>query len=340
MIYMLLANGFEEVEAIAPLDLLRRAEFEVKTVSTEATLAVTGAHGVTVTADIMPEEATEKISLLILPGGMPGTTNLDASAFTDVMIKRTVEDGGHLAAICAAPLILGKRGLLSGRHATCYPGFVEDLKDAILFNDSVVTDCKITTANGMQSALEFGNELVKVMKTGYGSYTFETGEELILRALSCIISQGRVSPPILQRCLNIGYSKAARIVDILEERGYISAFDGKNPRKILITEEEYRAFRDSCRKEAGAPLSQDEETGEEDRLLSVALNVALECGKVTTSLLQRHLSIGYGRAARLIDRLTELGFISAPNGQHPRTVLINEQQYSAFLKKCEDDKKE
>ena len=258
MIYILLANGFEEVEALAPLDLLRRADLEVKTVSIEETLAVTGAHGVTVMADIMPEDATEKISLLILPGGMPGTTNLDASFVTDGMIKRTVEDGGHLAAICAAPLILGKRGLLSGKHAICYPGYEEYLEGAILYGDAVVTDGKITTANGMQSALEFGNELVKVMKTGYGSNTF----------------------------------------------------------------------------------AQNEDISEEDSLFHAAVEVALECGKVSSSLLQRRLSVGYGRAAKLIDRMTELGFTSAPNGQCPRTVLISAEQYTAFLKKCEDDKTE
>ena len=164
MIYMLLANGFEEVEAMAPLDLLRRAELEVKTVSIEKTREVTGAHGTTVTADVMPAEATEEISLLILPGGMPGTTNLDASAFTDVMIQRALDTNGHLAAICAAPMIYGKRGLLSGRSAVCYPGFEKYLKGAVLSEKSVVTDQNVTTAVGMGAAIEFGAELIAVLR--------------------------------------------------------------------------------------------------------------------------------------------------------------------------------
>ncbi len=160
MIYMLLADGFEEAEALTPLDILRRASLEVRTVSLEKTEAVTGAHGITVLADIMPKDATESISLLILPGGMPGSVNLDASAVTECMIERTLSDNGRLAAICAAPLVLGKRGLLRGKHAVCYPGFEEYLDGAILASESVVTDGNVTTAIGMGAAVAFGAELV------------------------------------------------------------------------------------------------------------------------------------------------------------------------------------
>ena len=159
MIYMLLADGFEEVEALAPLDILRRASLEVKTVSLEKTEAVTGAHGITVLADIMPKDATESISLLILPGGMPGSVNLDTSAVTESMIERTLSDNGRLAAICAAPLVFGKRGLLRGKRAVCYPGFEKYLDGAILSSESVVTDGNITTAIGMGAAVAFGAEL-------------------------------------------------------------------------------------------------------------------------------------------------------------------------------------
>ena len=164
MIYMLLANGFEEVEALAPLDLLRRAGLEVKTVSIEETRTVCGAHGISVLTDMMPNEATEKIALLILPGGMPGSERLDNSPVTDAMLQRTLAAGGRLAAICAAPLVLGKRGLLKGKRAICYPGFEKYLEGAQIAKEPVVTDGNCTTAIGMGAAVAFGAELVKLMK--------------------------------------------------------------------------------------------------------------------------------------------------------------------------------
>ena len=164
MIYMLLANGFEEVEALAPLDLLRRAGLAVKTVSIEETRTVCGAHGISVLADIMPNEATEEITLLILPGGMPGSERLDNSAVTDTMLQRALASGSRLAAICAAPLVLGKRGLLKGKRAVCYPGFEKYLEGAEIVATPVVTDGNCTTAIGMGAAVAFGAELVKLMK--------------------------------------------------------------------------------------------------------------------------------------------------------------------------------
>ena len=164
MIYMLLANGFEEVEALAPLDLLRRAGLEVKTVSIEDTRSVCAAHGVTVMADLMPDEAVDAVSLLILPGGMPGSNRLDASPVTDQMLARVKKDGGHIAAICAAPLVLGKRGLLRGKRAVCYPGFEKFLDGAQIVTDHVVTDGEVTTAIGMGAAVAFGAELVSLLK--------------------------------------------------------------------------------------------------------------------------------------------------------------------------------
>lgn len=164
MIYMLLANGFEEVEALAPLDLLRRAGLEVKTVSIEETRTVCGAHGISVLTDMMPNEATEKIALLILPGGMPGSERLDNSPVTDAMLQRTLAAGGRLAAICAAPLVLGKRGLLKGKRAICYPGFEKYLEGAQIAKEPVVTDGNCTTAIGMGAAVAFGAELVTLMK--------------------------------------------------------------------------------------------------------------------------------------------------------------------------------
>lgn len=164
MIYLLLAAGFEECEALMPLDLLRRAGHTVKTVAITAG-PVTGSHGITVAADIPATEANEPIELLILPGGMPGTKNLDASPHVDRLIARAQADGGHIAAICAAPMILGKRGLLRGKEAVCYPGFEEHLLGARLSDRRVVTDGNVTTAIGMGAAAEFGLALVSLLSS-------------------------------------------------------------------------------------------------------------------------------------------------------------------------------
>ena len=159
MVYLLLANGFEEVEALAPLDILRRGGIDVKTVGVSGK-EVTGSHGITVLCDILPEEANEIPELVIFPGGMPGSLNLDGAEITDVLIERTLKNGGALAAICAAPLILGKRGLLKGKKAICYPGFESYLEGADIADTPVVTDGAFTTAKGMGVAFEFGLELL------------------------------------------------------------------------------------------------------------------------------------------------------------------------------------
>ena len=163
MVYLLLADGFEECEALYPLDLLRRAGVDVKTVSVSGAPTVTGAHGVCVWADLLPEGAREAAEMVFLPGGMPGSLNLDASPVTDRILAATVEAGGRLAAICAAPLNLGRRGLLSGRRAVCYPGFENELIGAVVEKLPVVTDGNITTARGAGVALEFGAELVSLI---------------------------------------------------------------------------------------------------------------------------------------------------------------------------------
>ncbi len=164
MIYLLLADGFEEVEALTPLDLLRRAGKEVLTVSVTASRAVRGAHGISVLADLTPSELTLPCDeMLILPGGMPGTRNLDASVVTDRLIGEVLSFGGHLAAICAAPMILGKRGLLQGKQAVCYPGFEEALEGACVIETSVKTDGNVTTATGAGVAVLFGAALVSVL---------------------------------------------------------------------------------------------------------------------------------------------------------------------------------
>lgn len=160
MIIVLLANGFEEIEALTPVDMFRRAGLDVRTVGISGDSAL-GAHGITVKCDCMPEDINLKeVTMAIFPGGMPGATNLDASPFTDRVIEAVTENGGRLAAICAAPLVLGRRGLLNGRRATCYPGFESELTGAKILDEPVVTDGNITTACGMEYSLPFAKELV------------------------------------------------------------------------------------------------------------------------------------------------------------------------------------
>ena len=162
MIIVLLADGFEEIEALTPVDMLRRAGLEVKTVGIGGKIAV-GSHGIAVVCDITADEVKlSDVSMAVFPGGMPGSLNLDASPFTNEVIKSVTERGGRLAAICAAPLVFGRRGLLDGRRATCYPGFEPELRGAICTGDAVVTDGNITTSRGMGTALAFAKELVSL----------------------------------------------------------------------------------------------------------------------------------------------------------------------------------
>ncbi|MBQ7671389.1 MAG: DJ-1/PfpI family protein [Clostridia bacterium] len=170
MVYLFLADGFEEIEALTPVDLLRRAGIEVVTVGVTGR-EVTGSHRIKVTADMTADEASarlsdeEKLEAIILPGGMPGAKNLDLSPLVDSFIKRAVADDAYLCAICAAPMILGKRGLLSGRDATCYPGFETYLEGAKYYEASVVVDGNFVTSDGMGSALDFALQIVALLKS-------------------------------------------------------------------------------------------------------------------------------------------------------------------------------
>ena len=163
MIAVLLADGFEEIEALTPVDMLRRAGLEVVTVGINSKIAL-GSHGIPVVCDKLTTEVElDKISTVILPGGMPGSLNLDASSFTDEIISSVSSRGGRIAAICAAPLVLGRRGLLRGKRATCYPGFEAELSGATVTGEPVVTDGNITTAKGMGAALAFAKELITLL---------------------------------------------------------------------------------------------------------------------------------------------------------------------------------
>ena len=168
MIYVFLANGFEEIEALTPVDLLKRAGFEVKTVaigeSTGEGKTVVGSHGISVVADITESEFSyDSPEAIILPGGMPGTTNLEQSAVVIDAIVQSMVNNSLIGAICAAPSILGICGCLKGRKATCFPGFEEYLDGAKVLNERVVRDENIITAKGMGCATEFSLCIIEAL---------------------------------------------------------------------------------------------------------------------------------------------------------------------------------
>ena len=169
MVIVLLADGFEEIEALTPVDVLRRVGLDVKTVGMNGKI-VCGSHSIPVICDLVPEEVElSAVSLAIFPGGMPGAENLNAHPFTDKVINAVTQNGGRLAAICAAPLVFGRRGLLMGKRATCYPGFEGELVGALLEDGGVVTDGNITTAKGMGVSLKFAEELVALPEDEYAN---------------------------------------------------------------------------------------------------------------------------------------------------------------------------
>ena len=163
MVYLFLANGFEEIEALTPVDILRRAGVKVTTVGVGGT-AILGAHGIPVDADI-PDilYADPNPDAVILPGGMPGAKNLDESRVVDAAVRTAAKHGALLAAICAAPMVLGHKGLLAGKKAICYPGFEAELTGAEIAAARVVRDGNILTAAGMGVATEFALALAEIL---------------------------------------------------------------------------------------------------------------------------------------------------------------------------------
>ena len=160
MICVFLAQGFEETEAVTPIDMLRRCGKEVVTVGVTGKV-VTGSHNIPVTCDITIDEvSSEGLEMIILPGGMPGTKNLAASPRVAELIRHCYDNEILIGAICAAPSILGEMGLLSGRKAVCYPGFEDALKGAEVLTIPAVRDGNIITARGAGTALEFSYELI------------------------------------------------------------------------------------------------------------------------------------------------------------------------------------
>ena len=158
------ANGFEEIEALAPVDIFRRAGYNVTMVSVTGKKEVTSSRNVTIIADALIEDVDySDANLIVLPGGAPGTQNLDKSELLKKKIIEHNNNGKLLGAICAAPTILGKMGLLKGLKATCYPGGENDLLGAIVQNERLVYDRNIVTAKGAGVSLDFGFKLVEIL---------------------------------------------------------------------------------------------------------------------------------------------------------------------------------
>lgn len=160
MVYLFLANGFEETEALVPLDILRRAKIEVKTVGIDSNTIV-GSHGISVNCDTINNDLLlDGLQGIILPGGLPGATNLEADITVQNIIDYCANNNLLISAICAAPQILGHKGLLNGKNAICYPGFEKELTGANVINQKVVRDGNIITACGAGAAFEFGFEIL------------------------------------------------------------------------------------------------------------------------------------------------------------------------------------
>lgn len=164
-VYVFLADGFEDIEGLTVVDLMRRAEIDVTTVSIKDTKEVTTSHAVTLYADkLFSEVDFSDADMLVLPGGMPGTKYLGACTELTELLTNFYNKGGKVAAICAAPSVLGQLGFLKGRRATSYPGFGEKLIGAEVVEEAVVVDCNVTTSRGMGTAIDFGLSLIAQLK--------------------------------------------------------------------------------------------------------------------------------------------------------------------------------
>lgn len=160
-VYIFFAKGFEEIEGLTVVDLLRRADIDVKMVGITAEETVTGAHGIRIITDMSAADVDlADAAALVLPGGMPGTKNLGNCEVLTELLKQAAKQELTIAAICAAPSVLGDLGLLKGKKAVCYPGFEDRLTDAEVLYEPVVTDGNIITSRGMGTAIDFGLELI------------------------------------------------------------------------------------------------------------------------------------------------------------------------------------
>ena len=158
-----LAPGFEEIEAVTIIDLLRRAQINVTTAALEDN-PVIGAHNITVAADINIKNAeTYNFGCIALPGGMPGSNNLKENSDVISLIKKINKSGGIVSAICAAPIVLGRAGILAGKKAVCFPGFEKELTGAIISNSFIEIDGNILTAKGPGCAISFSLKLIELI---------------------------------------------------------------------------------------------------------------------------------------------------------------------------------
>lgn len=168
MVYCFLADGFEEIEALSAVDILRRANVAVTTVSLNDTLLVTGSHNIKVTADILATDFPcdmSDIECAIYPGGMPGAETLSSGKCTipNDVAKYCVQNNILVGAICAAPIVLGRLSLLNNKKATCYPGFEDELIGASYTSDRVTVDGNIVTSRGPGCSIDFALTLVSIL---------------------------------------------------------------------------------------------------------------------------------------------------------------------------------
>jgi len=162
-VVVLLADGFEEVEAVTPIDFLTRAGCDV-TIAGVTGEMVTGAHGVTVKSDVTVSDCTRDFDAVVVPGGMPGASNIAESADAVALIREVYESGAILGAICAAPaVVLAPTGILDGKEATCYPGFESGFKTTKFSENRVVIDGRIVTSRGPGTAAEFAVTLAGML---------------------------------------------------------------------------------------------------------------------------------------------------------------------------------
>ena len=160
-VYIFLADGFEDIEGLTVVDLMRRAGITITTVSIKNTKQITTAHSITMLTDqTFAETDFTDADMLVLPGGQPGTTNLGAFAPLTDLLKNFYNNGGRIAAICAAPTVFAALGFLEGRKATAYPSCMDGLGDAVRLEDNVVVDGNITTSRGLGTAIDFSLSLI------------------------------------------------------------------------------------------------------------------------------------------------------------------------------------
>ena len=160
-----LATGYEEVEMLTVVDMLRRAKISIDMVSITDQKEVTSSHNVTITADKTLSEANfDETEMLILPGGIPGTPNLRACDLLCEKLKEFAANGKTVAAVCAAPTVLGELGILAGKKATCYPSFADKLATGDYVKQPVVTDGNVITSRGMGTCIEFAGSIIEALK--------------------------------------------------------------------------------------------------------------------------------------------------------------------------------